>query len=127
MLAAACSSELEPGLSRVVVRQVSTAGPEQPPRAEIRVDRLVVIGHYSKRAGCRRLTGTLDQKPGILKLTIVGSEPTQGCPQDWSHYNYEAVTSPLPFGTYQLTVVHVAAEWPRRPVPIVLRQDIRIE
>jgi len=127
LLAAACSSELEPGVPSVAVRQVSAAAPGQTPRVEVRGDRLVVVGHYSKRYGCRRLTGKLEQKPGVLRLAIVGSEPTQRCTDDWSHYDYEALTGPLPFGIYQLTLVHVAAERPRWPTPIVLRQDVRIE
>ena len=127
LMAAACSSELEPGLPRVAVRQVSAAAPGQAPRVEVRGDRLIVTGHYSLRYGCRRLSGHIEQKPGILRLAIVGSGPVQRCAEDWSHFDYEALTGPLPVGTYQLTVVHVAAERSRRPLPIVLRRDVRIE
>jgi hypothetical protein len=127
LMAAACSSELEPGLPRVAVRQVSAAAPGQAPRVEVRGDRLIVAGHYSMRYGCRRLSGHIEQKPGALRLAIVGSGPLQRCAEDWSHFDYEVLTGPLPAGTYQLTVVHVAAERSRRPLPIVLRRNVRIE
>jgi hypothetical protein len=127
LLAAACSSELEPRLPRVAVRQVTAAAPGQPPRVEVRGDRLVVGGHYSLRDGCRALSGRLEQKPGVLRLVIVGTGRAEPCVEDWSHYDYEAVTAPIPHGTYQLTIVHVAAEWSRRPLPIVIRQDVQIQ
>jgi hypothetical protein len=126
LLAVACSSELEPGLPRVAVRQAAAA-PGRAPTAEVRGDRLVVGGHYSLRHGCRALSGRLEQKPGVLRLLIVGTRSAQPCAEGWSDYDYEAVTAPVPSGSYQLTVVHVAAEAARRPLPIVLRRDIQID
>ena len=127
LLAAACSSNLDPAQPGVAMRQVAAAAPGQAARGEVRGDQLVVSAHYSLRHGCRVLSGRLEQKPGVLRLVIVGTRSAQHCAQDWSDYDYEAITAGIPRGTYQLTVVHVAAEAGPRPLPIVLRRDVQID
>jgi hypothetical protein len=126
-LVASCATELDPASAPVLVEQ--RASPEAEPRAEASVsgDLLTVRGHYRFRFGCRALTGTLERKPGVLTLRIIGSSPRTACPETWAHYEYEATVGPLPQGSYQLTVLHTGADVGRRPLPIVLRTELRVD
>jgi hypothetical protein len=126
-LVAGCTTGPDPASTLVHVEQ--RASPETGARAEASLagDVLTVRGHYQLRYGCRALTGTLERKPGVLRLRIIGSRPRATCPETWAHYDYEATVGPLPPGSYQLTVLHTGAEVGRWPLPIVLRTDLGVK
>jgi hypothetical protein len=127
LAALACTSATEPGGPRVVIRQVRAPSAAPMARATVTAGVLTVMGHYGLRHGCRRLSGHLDHGATYLKLTIQGSAPRVPCVEPWAAYDYEARVTQLPVGQYQLTVIHTGAEQGRRPIPIVLRTDLRVE
>jgi hypothetical protein len=124
---AACGTELGPTSPRVLVRVLPASEPARRTTAVVQGDVLVVKGRYALRAGCRTLSGEIEEKPGALKLSIVGHLPARPCDDSSSAMDYEARIGPLAPGSFQLTVVAVVAERRRWVVPIALRQDIRIE
>jgi hypothetical protein len=111
----------------VLVRVLPASEPARRTTAVVQGDVLVVQGRYALRGGCRTLSGEIEEKPGALKLSIVGHLPARPCADSSSAMDYEARIGPLAPGSFQLTVVAVVAERRRWVVPIALRQDIRIE
>ena len=127
LLATACSAGVEPSSTRVLVRQGRASSENRVTRATVQGNVLIVRGQYGAGGGCRVLSGAVMEKPGVLKLEIIGSVPSILCPDDPRPYTYEARVGPLVPGAFQLTVVTRPAELRRRPVPIALRTDLRVE
>jgi hypothetical protein len=73
---------VEPSSPRVLVRQHRPAGEAGATSATVQGNVLIVRGRYSLRGGCRTLSGVLDEKPGALKLKIIGTAPRQPCAEE---------------------------------------------
>lgn len=126
LLVAACSAGVEPSSTRVLVRQRGASGEHRATTATVEGNVLIVRGRYGRGSGCRVLGGVVEEKPGLLKLEGIGTVSKQHC-LDSGPYDYEARVGPLATGAVQLTVLTRPQELMRRPIPIALRADIRIE
>jgi hypothetical protein len=127
ILATACSAGVEPSATRVLVRQHRASTENRSTTATIQGNVLIVRGQYGAGGGCRVLRGAVEEKPGVLKLEVIGTAPKQPCANDPGPYDYEARVGPLPPGAFQLTVITRPAELVRRPLAIALRTDLRVE